>query len=545
MAKCPSDGSHFSRDLDSIRRSCGNRKRLSVIESQSQAADMGRIIGPSRAVILLFFLFVFIVNSSNYPKAKGQSSYNLSITAQTSSTEMGSAVDLNGQLTPLPPVPTNVCVPACVRLQLQEMNLDSQIWNDLEQYTEICGPGVTGTGCQDFHSDGSFRIVWTPDMAGKFMVRTKLVSWTLVCNGGQICTSQRNVLATSNDLGWFEVQPRSFVGIPIYSNSEWNMAVGFGWVGLFFGSIGVLLWAVSRRQNPFRKETGPSMRVTAKLKSTDDSPDDLVGGLTEVKKALAEAIELPLMRPDLFERYRVVPPTKGLLLYGPPGCGKTLLAKSIAAKGKIAFVYCRSTDIFTKYYSESATRVRELFENARKKAPCVLFFDEIDALVPTRGYSDDATAREDVRVTSEFLAQMDGLTPLERVIVIAATNRPDAIDPALMRPGRFDRILYVPPPDLEARTAILRNSMHGVPKNDDVNLNEIARSTDGYSGADLVALCREAKMRAMKAEVEGSPRPVMPRDFADALTVVKPSISQAMLEKFEAFVNSFRRYRES
>jgi transitional endoplasmic reticulum ATPase len=280
---------------------------------------------------------------------------------------------------------------------------------------------------------------------------------------------------------------------------------------------------------------------------------DEVGGLNDVKAALAETIELPLQRPDLFKKYRVVPPTKGLLLYGPPGCGKTLLARSIAAKGKIEFVYCRATDIFTKYYGESASRVRELFSEARRKegrkegrkAPCVLFFDEIDALVPIRGMADQGTEREDIRVTSEFLAQLDGLTPLERVIVVGATNRPEAIDPAMLRPGRFDKILYVPPPDIDGRIAILTRNMQGAPMADDVSLDDIAVQTEGYSGADIVALCREAKMFAIKAEVGGAARPLSKTDFDRAINLVKPSIDKSVVARYELFARDFRKSRSS
>jgi transitional endoplasmic reticulum ATPase len=174
-----------------------------------------------------------------------------------------------------------------------------------------------------------------------------------------------------------------------------------------------------------------------------------------------------------------------------------------------------------------------------------LFFDEIDALAPIRGMADQGTEREDVRVTSEFLAQLDGLTPLERVIVVGATNRPEAIDPAMLRPGRFDKILYVPPPDIDGRIAILTRNMQGVPMADEVSLRDIAVQTEGYSGADIVALCREAKMFAMKAEVDGAARPVSKTDFDRAISSVKPSIDKSVVARYELFARDFRKSRPS
>jgi transitional endoplasmic reticulum ATPase len=370
------------------------------------------------------------------------------------------------------------------------------------------------------------------------MVRAKFVSneirsdWVFVGS---------NVLAASPEVGWVEVRPKYFAGlIPLYSvQVEGQFYVALLLFFLCLPSIVYFAHLARKSRTKLPPESLP--RLTRKVEGVYDE----VGGLSEVKAALAETIELPLQRPDLFKKYRVVPPTKGLLLYGPPGCGKTLLAKCIAAKGKIAFIYSRSTDVFTKWYGESASRVRNLFKDARQKAPCVLFFDEIDALVPVRGVADEGTEREDVRVTSEFLAQLDGLSPLERVIVVGATNRPEAIDPAMLRPGRFDKILYVPPPDLDARMAILARNMEGVTMSDDVDVRDLAIRMEGYSGADIVALCREAKMFAMKAEVGGAARPVSKTDFDRAVNLVRPSIDESVVARYELFAKTFRKSRST
>jgi SpoVK/Ycf46/Vps4 family AAA+-type ATPase len=202
-----------------------------------------------------------------------------------------------------------------------------------------------------------------------------------------------------------------------------------------------------------------------------------VAGLVQVKAALYEAIIMPLKHAELFEKYRVAPPVKGILMFGPPGCGKTMIASAIAKSVGVGFVERSGTDIHTKYYEESAVHARDMFEEARNSAPCVLFIDEIDAVVPARSESDDVSAREDVKVVSEILSQMDGLTSLKGVVVIGATNRPQVLDPAVVRPGRFDKILYVPPPDKEARKTLLERNLEGVPTSG-IDLDQIVTRTE-------------------------------------------------------------------
>src|SRR5438309_2178993 len=209
----------------------------------------------------------------------------------------------------------------------------------------------------------------------------------------------------------------------------------------------------------------------------------LGGRLENVKEELREAVEWPLKYPYLFAQLNAAPP-KGLLLYGPPGTGKTLLAKAVAHESESNFISVKGPELLNKFVGESEKAVREVFRKARQASPCIIFFDEVDSVAPTRGSSmGDSHVTE--RVISQFLTEMDGLEELRNVIIIAATNRPDIIDSALLRPGRFDRLLFVPPADLEARKQIFKIHTRKTPLADDVNLDELARKTDGYTGADI------------------------------------------------------------
>jgi transitional endoplasmic reticulum ATPase len=265
-----------------------------------------------------------------------------------------------------------------------------------------------------------------------------------------------------------------------------------------------------------------------------------VAGLVQVKAALYEAIIMPLKHAELFEKYKVNPPVKGILMFGPPGCGKTMIARAIAKSVGVAFVQRSGTDIHTKYYGESAAHAREMFQEARNNAPCVLFIDEIDAVVPARSETDDVSAREDVKVVSEILSQMDGLTSLEGVVVIGATNRPQVLDQAIVRPGRFDKILYVPPPDSQARKTLLERSLEGVPTSK-IDLDQIVTTTEGYSGADLVAVARQAKLAAMReALVRGEEtHPVTTEHLIRGLREVKSSLRHEMIEQYSNFAKTY------
>jgi transitional endoplasmic reticulum ATPase len=230
---------------------------------------------------------------------------------------------------------------------------------------------------------------------------------------------------------------------------------------------------------------------------------DQIGGLNEVKEELAEAIEWPLKYADLFDQADVKPP-KGLLLYGLPGTGKTMIAKAVAATSEANFISVKGPELISKWVGESEKAVRETFRKARQASPCVIFFDELDAVAPRRGGSEgDSHVTE--RVISQMLTELDGLEDLRGVVVIGATNRPDIIDEALLRPGRFDRILEVPVPDKEARKEILKIHTRKKPlDSDDVNLDKLVELTEGYTGADIATMVNAAAMSAIKEHMVSS-----------------------------------------
>ncbi len=234
----------------------------------------------------------------------------------------------------------------------------------------------------------------------------------------------------------------------------------------------------------------------------DDVPDvdfDQIGGLDYQISEIREIVELPLKRPELFKRVGIDPP-KGVLLYGPPGTGKTLLAKAVAQSTEASFIRVVGSELVQKYIGEGARLVRELFEMAQNKSPAIIFIDELDAIGTRR--IDGATSgdREVQRTLMQLLAEMDGFDPRGEVKLVAATNRPDMLDPALLRPGRFDRLIYVPMPDREARLSILKIHTRNMNLHHDVNLKQIADIADGASGAELKALATEAGMFAIQDE---------------------------------------------
>lgn len=225
-----------------------------------------------------------------------------------------------------------------------------------------------------------------------------------------------------------------------------------------------------------------------------------VGGLGAVKQQLIEAVEWPLRHAELFTQAGVKPP-RGILLSGPPGCGKTLLAKAVASESEVNFISVKGPALLSKYVGESEKAVRETFKKAKQAAPCIIFFDEIDALVPARG-TGGADSHVAERVISQFLTEMDGVEALEGVLVLAATNRPDLLDPALMRPGRFDVHVEIPLPDLQGRTEIFRIGLRGKPVAEGVSAEDLAAATEGFSGADVQAVCRGAALEAIRAVLE-------------------------------------------
>jgi transitional endoplasmic reticulum ATPase len=226
---------------------------------------------------------------------------------------------------------------------------------------------------------------------------------------------------------------------------------------------------------------------------------DDIGGLENVKRLLMETVEWPLQYAPLFAHVHTTPP-KGILLHGPPGTGKTLLAKAVAKESEANFISVKGPQLLSKWVGESERGVREVFRKAKQAAPCIVFFDEIDALAPHRGIGGDSHVTE--RVVSQFLAEMDGIEELKGVVVLAATNRLDIVDPALLRPGRFEVLMELPVPDREARLAILRVHTRGKPLATDVDLGELAERTEGLVGADIEGLCRQAAMLAIREFLE-------------------------------------------
>ncbi len=263
---------------------------------------------------------------------------------------------------------------------------------------------------------------------------------------------------------------------------------------------------------------------------------DDIGGLEDVKQQLREAVEWPLKHPEAYERFGIEPP-RGILLYGPPGCGKTLLAKAVATESEANFIAVKGPEILSKWVGESERAIREIFKKARTYAPAVIFFDEIDAIAPIRGMYGDTAVTE--RVVSQLLTEMDSIESLNNVIVIAATNRPDLVDPALLRPGRFEKIIYVPPPDKRARLEILKVHTRRVPLAEDVDLEKIAELTEGYSGADLEALVREAALTALREDMNA--KYVRMKHFLDAMDRISPSLSPEIIRFYEQWKEKVKR----
>ncbi len=232
---------------------------------------------------------------------------------------------------------------------------------------------------------------------------------------------------------------------------------------------------------------------------------DDIGGLESVKQELLEAVEWPLKYPEAFEAVNTRPP-RGVLLFGPPGTGKTLLAKAVATESQANFISIKGPELLSKYVGESERIVRETFRKARQASPSIIFFDEIDSIVPTRGMAFDAGVTE--RVVSQILTELDGLEELKNVVVVAATNRPDMVDPALLRPGRLDRLIYIRPPDQKEREIIFNIHLRGVPLSTEIDVENLAKRTEGYVGADIEALCREAAILALRDII----RPGMERE---------------------------------
>lgn len=257
---------------------------------------------------------------------------------------------------------------------------------------------------------------------------------------------------------------------------------------------------------------------------------DDVGDMAETKQALTEAVLWPLQHPETFERLGVEPP-RGVLLYGPPGCGKTFVVRALASSGRLSVHAVKGAELMDKWVGASEKAVRDLFRRARDSAPSLVFLDELDALAPRRGQSFDSGVTD--RVVAALLTELDGIEPLRNVVVLGATNRPDLIDPALLRPGRLEKLVFVEPPDADARREILRAAGKSIPLSADVDLDALAGDLDGYSAADCVALLREAALTAMRRSIDAAD--VTAADVAAARENVRPSLDPVQVEALREF----------
>ncbi|MHC1567976.1 MAG: CDC48 family AAA ATPase [Candidatus Syntropharchaeia archaeon] len=260
-----------------------------------------------------------------------------------------------------------------------------------------------------------------------------------------------------------------------------------------------------------------------------------VGGLDDVKREIREAIEIPLKRPEKFKKLGIKPP-KGILLIGPPGTGKTLIAKAVATESEVNFISVRGPQLLSKWVGESERAIREVFRIAKQVSPSIVFFDELDAIAPMRGIEEGTRVSE--RVVNQLLTEMDGLEELKDVIVVGATNRPDIIDPALIRPGRFDRVIIVRVPTKEGRKEIFKIHTQKMPLADDVEIDRLVELTEGYVGADIEAVCREAAMLALRENFDAEK--IEFRHFEEAIKKIKPTITEGMMDYYERICERFR-----
>ncbi|MFW9801836.1 MAG: CDC48 family AAA ATPase [Candidatus Thorarchaeota archaeon] len=264
-----------------------------------------------------------------------------------------------------------------------------------------------------------------------------------------------------------------------------------------------------------------------------------VGGLEEIKEKLKEVVEWPLKTPEAFKKFGIEPP-RGVLIFGPPGCGKTLLAKAVATESEANFISVKGPELLSKWVGESEKAVREVFRKARTAAPAIIFFDELDSIAPSRGrVSGDSNVTE--RMVSQLLTEMDGLESMKDLVVVAATNRPDLIDRALLRKGRFDRWIYIPPPTAKGREAIFEIYLDKMPLDNDVKTKKLVEMTENFVGGDIENLCKEAGMHALKENRTNEIEFVSWRHFEEALKAVQASITPKDIADYEKMNEEFQR----
>ncbi|KAJ0855125.1 putative vesicle-fusing ATPase [Helianthus annuus] len=288
-----------------------------------------------------------------------------------------------------------------------------------------------------------------------------------------------------------------------------------------------------------------------------------IGGLENVKRELQETVQYPVEHPEKFEKFGMAP-SKGVLFYGPPGCGKTLLAKAIANECQSNFISIKGPELLTMWFGESEANVREIFDKARGSAPCVLFFDELDSIATQRGGSQGDAGGAADRVLNQLLTEMDGMSAKKTVFIIGATNRPDIIDPALLRPGRLDQLIYIPLPDEESRYQIFKSALRKSPISKDVDLRALARYTQGFSGADITEICQRAckyaireniekdiereKRRsenpeAMEEDMDDEVAEIKAAHFEESMKFARRSVSDADIRKYQAFAQTLQQSR--
>ncbi|MCI4322575.1 MAG: AAA family ATPase [Thermoplasmata archaeon] len=353
--------------------------------------------------------------------------------------------------------------------------------------------------------------------------------------------SQENLLRTSF-AGGAVVAAVALVGFASFNYIQWPMLV----VLLFLPAMVAVAAGALVVRDTFEAYFTSRMGATsvgtrvAEMKGLQKVTFEMVGGLHDVKADIKESMIIPLMRKDITTRFRLEPP-KGLLLFGPPGCGKTMLMKALASELGVEMISIKCSDVMSKWYGESENKIADLLRTARERAPCILFMDEIDSIAKRRDMytADDVTPR----LLSILLSEMDGIEKSAGVIVVGSTNKPDLIDPALMRPGRLDKIIYVPPPDFNERMEVVHVHMQGRPVSGEIDLAEIAKKTERFSGADLANLVREAatiavRREMMKQDASGS---MTMEDFQQVIGRIKPSISLRMLTDYETMKMDYER----